>query len=91
MASNKEERLLIEKSTAFVALIAFLIQPLPLSLKKGRLKVKLGKMQPGGQVKGDPGVLSFEKGFIFLIYHSNIDQASHKRDLHWIFCERSQS
>ena len=48
-------------------------------------------MQPEGQVKGDPGVLSFEKGFIYEIYLSSIDQASHKRDLHWGFCERSQS
>ena len=31
------------------------------------------------------GVLSFEKGFIFWIYLLSIDQASHKRDLHWIF------
>ena len=37
------------------------------------------------------GVLSFEKGFIFWIYLLSIDQTSHKRDLHWIFCERSQS
>ena len=37
------------------------------------------------------GLLSFEKGFIFQIYHLSIDQTSHKRDLHWSFCERSQS
>ena len=37
------------------------------------------------------GVLSFEKGFISQIYLSSIDQTSHKRVLHWNFCERSQS
>ena len=28
---------------------------------------------------------SFEKGLIFQIYLSNIDQTSHKKDLHYIF------
>ena len=37
------------------------------------------------------GVLSFEKGFIFLIYLISIDQNKPQKDLNWIFCERSQS
>ena len=40
----------------------------------------MGEMR---QVKGDPDVLSFEKGFLLQIYLSSIDKASHKRDLHW--------
>ena len=34
------------------------------------------------------GVLSFEK---VLFSRSSADQTSHKKDLHLIFCERSQS
>ena len=57
----------------------------------------MDKMQPEGQkVKGplkDQGdraqviqvFFVLKKGFIFQIYLASIDQASHKRDLHWNF------